>query len=43
MLVTSQSDSEQAAELLEKLSKENRLLRKHIQKLKETGNVNWFY
>ena len=42
MLATSQNDSEQAAELLEKLSKENRLLRKQIQRLKETGNVDWF-
>ena len=42
MLAPSQNDSKQAAELLEKLSKENHLSRKQIQRLKETGNVDWF-
>ena len=42
MLATSQNDSKQTAKHLEKLSKENHLLRKQIQRLKETGNVDWF-
>ena len=37
LLATSQDDSEQAAQLIENLSRENRTLKKQLHQLKETG------